>query len=122
MKRLQAIIAAAIVTGLVALCMMLIGVNALLNPNTVQASNAPGSAAVSAANPAPNNVQNNGASAAQITELQNQIAQYQQQLDQANAQLGQYQQILQQLQQVGVIRITGDGQILLRGGRGGDGD
>ncbi len=117
MKRLEAIIAAAVVTGLVALCMVVIGLNALLNPSSVLASNAPGVAAATV----PNSVSTSGANSAQITQLQNQVSQYQQQLDQANTQLDQYQQVLQQLQQSGVIRITPDGQILLRARRG-DGD
>ncbi len=125
MKRLEAIIAATLVTGAVALCMLLIGLNALLNPSAVRASNAPGSA-VSVPNSAgsnsvaPNSGLNNSADQAQITELQNQISQYQQQLDQANTQLQQYQQVMIQLQQSGVIRIGRDGTILLRAPRGDD--
>ncbi len=122
MKRLEAIIAAALVTGVVALCRLSIGLNALLNPSTVRASDAPGTGL----NAAPNSVAsssnlNNSADQAQIAELQNEISQYQQQLDQANAQLQQYQQVLIQLQQSGVIRIGRDGTILLRAPRG-DGD
>ncbi len=121
MKRVQAVIAATIITGLVAMCMLLVGINAFFNPNAVQASNAPVGAIVSA--------QTSGTDQTQVAQLQNQLAQYQQQLDQANAeiqqangQLQQYQQILQQLQQSGVIRVTRDGRILLPAfsGRGGD--
>lgn len=124
MKRLEAIIAAAIITGVVALCMLLIGINALLNPNSVRASDAPTSAVLNASTGA--------ADQTPISQLQNLITQYQNrekqyqdreqqyqtQLDQANAQIQQYQQVLAELQQSGVIRITNDGQILLRRGSG----
>ncbi len=121
MKRLEAIIAATLVTGAVALCMLLIGLNALLNPNTVRASDAPGTGLNAAPNSAaPSSNLNNSADQVQITELQSEISQYQQQLDQANAQLQQYQQVLTQLQRSGVIRIGRDGTILLRAPSGDD--
>ncbi len=117
MKRLEAIIAAAIITGVVAVCMLLIGINALLNPNSVRASDAPTSATL--------NMRSGGGDQTQISQLQNLIMQYQNrekqyqtQLDQANAQIQQYQQVLAELQQSGVIRITNDGQILVRRGFG----
>ncbi len=118
MKRLEAIIAATIITGLIALSMLLIGINSLLNPNTVKASDTPASTVVNATNA--------GVDQAQIAQLQNLLAQYQErekqyqaQLDQANTQLEQYQQVLTALQQSGVIRITSDGRILLRRAGGG---
>jgi uncharacterized protein HemX len=124
MKRLEAIIAAAIITGVVALSMLLIGINALINPNSVAVSDSPASTAVSAATP---NVTTPGVDQAQIAQWQNLIAQYQgrekqyqAQLDQANTQLQQYQQVLSELQRAGVIQITNDGHILLRRGGGGD--
>jgi peptidoglycan hydrolase CwlO-like protein len=127
MKRLQALAAAVIITGLVGLGMLAIGVNAALNPNTVAASNAPGDPAtdVSAASPD---------AQAQVKQLQDLVAQYQDrekqyqaqlnqyqsreqqyqaQLNQAGAQLQQYQQLLVELQRRGLIRINGDGSILL---------
>jgi predicted Rossmann fold nucleotide-binding protein DprA/Smf involved in DNA uptake len=119
MKRLEAIIAAAIITGVVALCMLLIGVNALLNPNSVPVSDSPVTTAL--------NSTSTTVDPAQVTQLQSLVTQYQSrekqyqtQLDQANTQLQQYQQVLIELQNAGVIQITSDGQILLRRGRGGD--
>ncbi len=112
MKKAQALIASAIVTGMVALAMLLIGINALTNTNSVPPANTQVSAVVSPAT---------GGNDAQIAQLQDQVAQYQAQLDQANTELQQYQQVLSALQARGVIRITGDGQIQL-GRRGGDGD
>jgi peptidoglycan hydrolase CwlO-like protein len=121
MKRLEAIIAAAIITGVVALSMLLIGVNALLNPNSVPVSDSPVTTALNSTTAATTVDQ------AQVSQLQSLITQYQSrekqyqaQLDQANTQLEQYQQVLSALQSAGVIRITSDGQILLRRGRGGD--
>ena len=124
MKRLQALAAAVIITGLVGLGMVAIGVNAALNPNTVAASDAPGDPArsVSAASPD---------AQAQVRQLQDLVAQYQDrekqyqaQLNQVGAQLQQYQQLVVELQRRGLIRINGDGSILLprRGfGSGDDG-
>ena len=117
MKRIQALVTAAIITGVLAACMLAIGLNAFFNPNTVQASNSPAQGA------APISTGGSG----QTQQLENQIQQYQQQLDQANQEIQQYQDILGQLQQRGVIQVTPDGQILLRrgsfggGGFGGDG-
>ncbi len=112
MKKIQAVIASAVITGLVALAMLLIGINALTNTNSVRPADTQTSAVVSPAT---------GGTDTQIAQLQNQVAQYQAQLDQANTELQQYQQLLSALQARGVIRITGDGQIQL-GRRGGDGD
>jgi uncharacterized phage infection (PIP) family protein YhgE len=121
MKRLQAVVAAAIITGVVALCMLLIGINALLNTNSVAVSDSP--ATTTALNAPTTNVNQGQVTQYQklIAQYQNREKQYQAQLDQANAQVQQYQQLLSQLQSAGVIRITSDGQILLRRG-GGDGD
>lgn len=124
MKRLEAIIAAAIITGVVALSMLLIGINALINPNSVAVSDSPASVAL---NSTTTNTSPTAVDPAQVTQWQNLITQYQNrekqyqaQLDQANTQLQQYQQVLTELQSAGVIRITSNGQILLRRGGGDD--
>jgi len=137
MKRLQALAAAAIITGLVGLGMLAIGVNAVLNPNTVAASNAPGDPAtnVSAASPDAqaqvNQLQDLVAQyqnrekqyQAQLNQYQSREQQYQAQLNQADTQLQQVQQLLMELQRRGLIRINSDGSILLpRRGLGGGGD
>jgi peptidoglycan hydrolase CwlO-like protein len=122
MKRLYALIAAAIITVLVGLGMLAIGVNAVLNPNTVAASSTPGDPA--------NNVSTKSPDAqAQVRQLQDLVAQYQDrekqyqaQLNQEDTQLQQYQQLLIELQRRGLIRINGDGSIQLpRRGLGGGG-
>ena len=113
MKKLEAFVAAVIVTGLVGLGMLTIGVNALLNPNAVAAANAPSDPTLGA-NTAPPDTQG------QIKQLQDLVAQYQnrekqyqEQLSQANTQLEQYQQLLVEMQRRGLIRINGDGSIQL---------
>jgi septal ring factor EnvC (AmiA/AmiB activator) len=129
MKRLQALIAAAIVTGLIGLGMLAIGVNAALNTNVVAASNAPGDPPAAVASTTPQ-------AQAQISQLEGLIKQYQNreqqyqaqlnqattQLEQANTQLQQYQQLLVELQRRGLIRIGSDGSIQVprRGFLGGD--
>lgn len=122
MKRLYALIAAAIITGLVGLGMLAIGVNAAINPNTVAASDAPGDPATNVSATSPD-------AQAQVRQLQDLVAQYQDrekqyqaQLNQEETQLQQYQQLLIELQRRGLIRINGDGSIQLpRRGLGGGG-
>ena len=123
MKRLQGLIAAAFITALVALSMLVIGVNAVANANSVPVSDSPAQASTAstpkAASAAPDQSQ------AQIKQLQDLIKQYQdrekqyqselskvsQQLSDATAEANQLQQILIALQQRGVIRISNDGRI-----------
>jgi hypothetical protein len=125
MKRLYALIAAAVITGLVGLGMLAVGVNAALNPNTVAASNAPGD---TPGDPATTVSAESPDAQAQIKQLQNLIAQYQDrekqyqarlsdaatQLDQASQTLQSYQQVMTQLQQLGMIRVGSDGSITIR--------
>lgn len=145
MKKLPAIIATFVTTLVVGVIIFLIGMNALFNPNSVQASNSPTDPAAStsaATSSQDKNISANSsaaasAQAAQIQQLQSRINEYQtrektltsnlqqsqQQLQQAQQQLSQYQQVLQQLQQIGLIRIGQDGTIMLgRGGFRGGGD
>lgn len=136
MKRLQALAAAVIITSLVGLGMVAVGVNAVVNPNTVAASNAPGDPATDVSAVLPDaqaqvkQLQDLVAQyqdrekqyQAQLTQYQTRDQQYQAQLNQAGTQLQQYQQLLVELQRRGLIRINGDGSILLprRGSGGGD--
>jgi len=124
MKRLQGLIAATFVTGIVALGMVGIGVNATSNPNGVAVSDSPAKTVQVSANTAADQT------SAQIDQLQNLIKQYQsreqqyqteikslsQKLSDANGTADQARQILQALQERGIIQITQDGRILLRGG------
>lgn len=135
MKTVPAIIAALAITVVVAVGMLLIGANALFNPNAGPIFNSP--SAVQAAAPAASSSSNganttavsaaggNASDAQQIAQLQALVKQYQDrekqyqtelnqaatQLNQANQNAQNYQNILAQLQQLGVINITADGQI-----------
>ena len=124
MKRLQGLIAATLITVFVGFGMVGIGVNAASNPNSVAVSDSPAQAAQVSAGA------KSDPSAAQIDQLQNLIKQYQsreqqyqteikslsQKLSDANATADQARQILQALQERGIIQITRDGRIFLRGG------
>jgi septal ring factor EnvC (AmiA/AmiB activator) len=134
MKRLQGLIAATLVTVIIALGMVAIGVNAASNSNSVPVSNSPAQAAQASAATTSNvvNISNSAADQAQIKQLQETLKQYQdrekqyqdrekqyqtelakvsQQMNDATAQAQQLQQILVALQQRGVIRISDDGRI-----------
>jgi uncharacterized protein YlxW (UPF0749 family) len=124
-KQVVAFLAAFVITGIVALSMLVIGVNAATNPNSVAASNSPASA-VANVSASPNSSQ------AQIAQLQNQIAQYQareqqyqtalnsdnQQLSQTSQEMQMIRQLLAYLQNSGLIRIDNQGQITVVGGSG----
>lgn len=116
-KQHAALLAAFIITGVVALFMFVTGVNAMVNPNSVPVSNAPVQASVStttdpAASTDPASAQ------AQIAQLQSQIAQYQAALQSDNAMLSQASQEMQNVQQLlyylqsrGLIQIDSQGNI-----------
>lgn len=124
MKRLPALIAAFIITGILGFAMFTIGANAMSNKNTVPTLNQPGGSSTATTSSAQNTSQ------AQLQQYQNLISQYQardkqyqdqintlvQQVNQANTSVQQYQQLLMELQRRGVIFITRDGQILIPGG------
>ena len=131
MKRIQGLIAATFITGIVAVGMVGIGANAISNPNSVAVSDSPAKTAQTAQ--AASGAATSAASdqtTAEINQLQSLIKQYQsreqqyqteikslsQKLSDANAVADQAQQILQALQERGIIQITQDGRILLRGG------
>ncbi len=114
MKQIQALFAALVVTAIVAAGMLLIGVNAVLNPNTVPVQDAPASIGTNlSAAPAlaPDATQ------AQVNQLQSQLNNVTQQLNQTQAQLQQDETILNELQRRGVIRIGSDGTVQIFGGR-----
>lgn len=120
MKRLEAIIAATLVTGLIAAAMLVIGVSAVLNKSSVPAADSAADVASLTAGPIDSQGQ------AQIDQLKNLVSQYQareqqyrSQLDDANNQIQQLQSVLGQLQRMGVIRILNDGTIQVRRPGGG---
>ncbi len=132
MKRKPALIAAFLTTLVIAIVMVLVGANALFNPNsipvsaaaptTVAASDTGGVVAVSA-NTTTDQVQQLNALIAQYQareqQYQQREQQYQQQLTDASSQVQDLQSVLQQLQRMGVIRIDQNGQISVPR-RGGD--
>ncbi len=127
-KHVLALLAAVFITGVTALGMFVIGVNALVNPNTTNTSNSPSAGAAVAQDPAASNT--NATYQAQIAQLQSLVNQYQardqqdqqiinqdnQQLQQASNEVQMIQQLLGYLQQQGLIRITNDGRIIVNGG------
>ena len=120
-KQVTAAIFALGITVVVALSMLVVGVNAATNPNSVAVSNSPASAA--GVSTATSSYQD------QIAQLQSQIAQYQareqqyqaalnsdnQQLSQASQELAMVQRLLMYLQERGLIQIDNQGQIMVRG-------
>jgi uncharacterized protein YlxW (UPF0749 family) len=121
-KKVIASISAFIITAIVALSMLVVGVNAANNPNGVPVSNSPTSATASVSSAA-------DSTQAQIAQLQAQLAQYQarekqyadalssdnQQLSQASQEMQMIQQLLGYLQQRGLIQISNQGQITVTG-------
>lgn len=117
MKRVVAVITAAVITLIVGLGMLVVGVNAVLNPNSIPITNSPAEA--SAINNSP--VSTDANSQAQIAQLQSLVVQYQNrekqyqaQINQLNSQLQDAQSVLAELQRRGIIRIGADGSIQLR--------
>ena len=121
-KQVVAFLSAFIITAVVALSMLVVGVNAASNPYGVPASNSPTAPVASVST-------STDSSQAQITQLQAQIAQYQardqqyqaalnsdnQQLTQAAQEMQMVQQLLVYLQNHGLIQINNQGQITVTG-------
>jgi hypothetical protein len=121
-KQVIAFLSAFIITAVVALAMLVVGVNAASNPNGVAASNSPTAAEASVST-------GTDASQAQIAQLQSQVAQYQareqqyqaalasdnQQLSQASQEMQMIQRLLVYLQNRGLIQIDNQGQITVTG-------
>ncbi len=121
MKKKPAIIAAFITTLVIGAAMLLVGMNAFYNPNTVPVSNSPTDPALRVAtgsNVAA--VSANTSTSDQVKQLQSLVAQYQQQVQQLQSQLStatnaaqQYQSLLSQLQSRGIIRIDSSGNVYI---------
>jgi len=109
LKRILALLTAVLVTCLIGFAMLAVGVNAVLNPNTVPVSNSP---IVSA--PASQTQSQVEQLQSLIGQYQNREQQYQARLAQDEAQLQQYQSLLMELQRRGVIRVNPDGSLQLR--------
>jgi len=115
MKHLPALFTALVITTVIGLGILVIGVNALTNTNTVALQNSPNSS-ITANDPANNNANTGGSSAtasSDVQQLQQQVSALQSQLDQANQTIQQYQSLLSVLQQRGIIHIDQNGNIYL---------
>ena len=121
-KQIGALLAAILITGSIAMSMLVVGVNAMTNMNGTAVSNTP--AAVAAAGST-----TTSSDQALIAQLQAQVAQYQTreqqyqaalssdnaQLTQAASELQTIQQLLAFLQSHGLISIDSQGQITVAG-------
>lgn len=122
-KQIIAFLAAMLITGSIAMSMLVIGVNAMTNQNGTSVSNSPASAVAAGSTTSTSD------QAQQIAQLQSEIAQYQardqeyqialssdnQQLAQAASELQMIQQLLAYLQSHGLITIDSQGQIYVSG-------
>ncbi len=120
-KKVIAFVIAFAITGIVALAMLVVGVNAAFNKNSVAVSNSPAQAALSSST---SSVSSSADPKTQIAQLQSQVAQYQAALQNAQAQLNQAQQQMQTVQQLmtylqqhGIISIDSQGNITVNAGR-----
>jgi uncharacterized surface protein with fasciclin (FAS1) repeats len=124
-KQFIAFLAAFVITGIVGLSMLIVGVNAAVNPNGVQVSNSPAQAATISSTTSLSDQ-------TQVAQLQNLIAQYKTreqqyqtalqsdntQLNQAAQEMQMVQQLLAYLQNRGIIQIDSQGQITVIGRSG----
>jgi hypothetical protein len=108
-------LAATVITGVMACGMLFVGVAAAANPRGVTPSDRPGAVAVAASTDPQSQL---AQLQALVQQYQTREQQYQTQLAQDQAALQEYQQVLVALQQSGVIRISSDGQIFIRGAGG----
>lgn len=120
MKHLSALFTALVITAIVGLGIVVIGVSALTNTNTVALQNSPNSSLTATG---PSGAGGTAASATPSTDaqqLQQQVNALQSQLNQADQALQQYQSLFMSLQQRGVIYVDGSGNIYLPQGESGE--
>lgn len=115
MKHVSAIITAFVITAIVGMGIMVIGVSALANTNTVPLQNSPNASLTSNdLSSASSSSSAQAAAGSQDTlQLQQQVSDLQSQLNQADQAIQQYQSLLIALQQRGVIQIDRSGNIYL---------
>ena len=121
-KKITALLAAILITGSIALSMLVVGANAMANQNGTPASNSISSTAKAGSSPTLSPQEQIVQLQAQITQYQQREQQYQDALNNDNAQLSQasselqmIQQLLAYLQNQGLISIDGRGQITVNG-------
>lgn len=114
MKHVSAIITALLITTAIGLGIMVIGVSAINNPNSVPLQNSPSTSTGSTLTDASAGQNNSAASTpTQVQQLQQQVSNLQLQLNQAGAEIQQYQSLILALQQRGIIAIDRNGNIFL---------
>jgi hypothetical protein len=130
-KKVVAFVVALVITGIVAVSMLVVGVNAAFNKNGVPVSNSPAQALQSSL---PGSVNSSLSPQAQIAQLQSLVNQYQAreqqyqtelqtaqtQVTQAQQEMQTMQQLLSFLQQRGIISVDSQGNITVNVGRRGD--
>ena len=119
-KQIGALLSAILITGAIAVSMLVVGVNAMSNQNGTVVSNSPASSSTTGSTTAPSDQ-------VLIAQLQAEVAQYQareqqykaaldsdnQQLAQNASQIQMIQQLLSFLQRNGLIQINNQGQIFI---------
>ena len=115
MKHISAILTAVIITTIIGLGILVIGVSALTNTNTVALQNSPitGLTGSNPTNTGGNTAVSSAPSSSDVQQLQQQVSDLQAQLNQASQEIQQYQSLLLVLQQRGVIVIDQSGNIYL---------
>ena len=115
MKHISAILTAVIITTIIGLGILVVGVSALSNTNTVALQNSPNtsSTGTNLTNTGGNTAVSSASSSSDVQQLQQQVSNLQTQLDQAAQVIQQYQSLLLVLQQRGVIVIDQSGNIYL---------
>jgi len=115
MKHISAILTAVIITTIIGLGILVVGVSALSNTNTVALQNSPNtsSTGTNLTNTGGNTAVSSASSSSDLQQLQQQVSNLQTQLDQAAQVIQQYQSLLLVLQQRGVIVIDQSGNIYL---------
>lgn len=115
MKHISAILTAAIITTIIGLGILVVGVSALTNANTVALQNSPNASLPgnNITNTSSNTAVSSVSSSVDVQQLQQQVSDLQAQLDQASQIIQQYQSLLVALQQRGVITIDRSGNIYL---------
>ncbi len=110
MKHISAIVTAFLITAVIGLGIMVIGVNAFTNKNTVPLQNSPNASLTTSGS---SSAVTSGSSSSDVQQLQQQLSNLQSQLDQASQTIQQYQSLIAILQQRGVIYIDQNGNIFL---------
>ena len=124
-KQIGALLAAILITGAIAMSMVVVGANAMTYQKGTAVSNSPASVAAAGSTTA-------SSDQAQIAQLQSLVAEYQareqqyqaalksdnDQLTQSASEVQMIQQLLAYLQSHGLIQIDNQGQIYVTGGSG----